>query len=59
MSNEKKVFREFQSPQISEAVRNHYRNMRQFQTVEYVKNAKEKYLTFDRPMHIQETGQAE
>ncbi len=54
MSDLRKVFRDYKSPQIEAAVRNHYRNMRQHQTVEYVGKAKAKYLTFDKPMHIRD-----
>lgn len=39
---------------ISLAVREHYRKMRERQTVDYVQRMKKKYLTFDKPMHVWE-----
>ncbi|MBS1618019.1 MAG: Myo-inositol oxygenase [Bacteroidetes bacterium] len=39
---------------ISLAVRDHYRKMRERQTVDYVQRMKKKYLTFDKPMHVWE-----
>ena len=52
MSDIKKVFRNYQDPAISKAVKEHYRKMRQQQTMQYVQQAKKKYLTFDKPMNL-------
>ena len=37
---------------VAEAVKEHYRKMRIYQTAEYVQRMKKKYLTFDKPMLI-------
>ena len=47
-----KTFRNYRSPDVKEAVKEHYRKMRERQTVEYVGRMRNKYLTYDRPMHL-------
>ena len=37
---------------ITLAVKEHYRKMRKNQTLQYVQRMKEKYLTFNKPMHV-------
>jgi inositol oxygenase len=49
----KTEFRDYaKADAISASVREHYRKMRLYQTVDYVQRMKEKYLTFDKPMHV-------
>ncbi len=52
MSDTKKVFRNYDQLEAGAAVREHYRKMRQNQTLEYVQKAHEKYLTFDKPLEL-------
>ena len=47
-----KTFRNYEAPDVSVAVREHYRKMRQNQTYEYVQQMQQKYLTFDKPMDL-------
>ena len=49
---EEKVFRNYEAPDVSVAVREHYRKMRSRQTVDYVRHMHGKYLTFDKPMDL-------
>jgi len=51
---EEKKFRNYQAPEISPAVKEHYRKMRKNQTVDYVRNMHKKYLKFDKPMDLWE-----
>lgn len=47
-------FRNFDSLSVDDAVREHYRKMRQNQTVAYVRQMHKKYLTYDKPMELWE-----
>ncbi len=47
-----KTFRNYDQSDVTVAVRNHYRKMRQNQTFEYVRRMQKKYLTFDKPMDL-------
>ncbi len=47
-----KTFRNYDQSDVTTAVRNHYRKMRQKQTLEYVRRMQKKYLTFDKPMDL-------
>ncbi|GJM34580.1 MAG: hypothetical protein DHS20C18_35810 [Saprospiraceae bacterium] len=49
-----KVFRNYEVLDVNAAVREHYRKMRQNQTVDYVQKMHKKYLTFDKPMLLWE-----
>lgn len=49
-----KVFRNYNENSVKAAVREHYKKMRQNQTVAYVAEMKQKYLTFDKPMMLWE-----
>lgn len=49
---EEKTFRNYEAPDVSVAVKEHYRKMRKNQTVDYVQNMHKKYLNFDKPMDI-------
>lgn len=49
---DKENFRNYDKLSVDDAVREHYRKMRRFQTVDYVKRMHKKYLTFDKPMHV-------
>ncbi|WP_238857859.1 inositol oxygenase [Poritiphilus flavus] len=49
-----KVFRNYDQSDVTAAVREHYRKMRQNQTVDYVERMHSKYLKFDRPMGLWE-----
>lgn len=49
-----KEFRNYDKLDATDAVREHYRKMRQNQTVAYVDRMHEKYLTFDKPMQLWE-----
>ncbi|MFT5999580.1 MAG: inositol oxygenase [Neolewinella sp.] len=51
---EEKVFRNYDAPDISVAVKEHYRKMRKNQTVDYVQSMHQKYLKFDKPMDLWE-----
>lgn len=51
---EAKVFRNYDAPDVSVAVKEHYRKMRKNQTLAYVKNMHKKYLRFDKPMDLWE-----
>ena len=50
----KKTFRNYDQGDITAAVREHYRKMRQRQTVDYVERMKQKYLTYDKPLSLWE-----
>lgn len=50
----KKEFRNYDQGDITAAVREHYRKMRSRQTVEYNLDMRERYLTYDKPLHIWE-----
>lgn len=45
-----KKFRNYDQSDVTAAVREHYRKMRQNQTYDYVTRMKVKYLTYDKPM---------
>ena len=47
-----KVFRNYDQLNVDDAVTQHYKKMRQFQTVAYVKQMHEKYLTYSHPLHL-------
>ena len=47
-------FREFTKSDVSLAVKDHYRKMRQNQTFDYVKRMHNKYLNFNNPMELWE-----
>ncbi len=47
-----KVFRNYDQSDVTAAVREHYRKMRERQTLEYVQRMHKKYLTFDKPMAL-------
>ena len=47
-------FREFTKTDVSLAVKDHYRKMRQNQTFDYVKRMHNKYLNFNNPMELWE-----
>ena len=49
---EEKVFRDYNAPDVSVAVKEHYRKMRKNQTLDYVQRMHKKYLTFDKPMGL-------
>jgi inositol oxygenase len=49
---EKTEFRNYSKPDINAAVREHYRKMRERQTLDYVQRMKAKYLTFSNPMDL-------
>ena len=49
-----KTFRNYDPLDVKSAVREHYRKMRQHQTLDYVRSMHKKYLTFDRPMPLWE-----
>ena len=49
---EEKVFRNYEAPDVSAAVKEHYRKMRKQQTVDYVRRMHRKYLTFDKPLDL-------
>ncbi|MGB5553630.1 MAG: inositol oxygenase family protein [Flavobacteriaceae bacterium] len=51
---EEKTFRNYEAPDVSVAVKEHYRKMRKNQTYDYVKRMHKKYLTFDKPMDLWE-----
>ena len=51
---EEKFFRNYEAPDVSAAVKEHYRKMRKNQTFEYVQNMHKKYLKFDKPMDLWE-----
>ncbi len=46
------TFRNYDQSDVTIAVRNHYRKMRQNQTFEYVHRMQQKYLTYDKPMDL-------
>jgi inositol oxygenase len=48
------TFRNYNKLDVTSAVRQHYRKMRQHQTLAYVKRMQKKYLTFDKPMPLWE-----
>lgn len=47
-----KTFRNYEAPDVSAAVREHYRKMRKNQTLDYVRRMQQKYLTFDKPLGL-------
>lgn len=47
-----KVFRNYEQGEITAAVKEHYRKMRSRQTLDYVLEMKNKYLTYDKPMDL-------
>ena len=49
-----KQFRNYDQSDVTAAVREHYRKMRERQTLEYVERMHRKYLTFDKPMGLWE-----
>jgi len=49
-----RTFRNYDAADVSKAVKEHYRKMRQNQTVDYVRRMHQKYLTFSKPMHLWE-----
>ncbi|MGB5818389.1 MAG: inositol oxygenase family protein [Saonia sp.] len=49
-----KTFRNYEAPDVSIAVKEHYQKMRQNQTLDYVQRMHKKYLTFDKPMYLWE-----
>ncbi|MGB5667874.1 MAG: inositol oxygenase family protein [Maribacter sp.] len=49
-----KTFRVYDQSDVKAAVREHYRKMRQNQTLDYVRKMHKKYLTFDKPMDLWE-----
>ncbi len=49
-----KSFRNYDHSEVTAAVRDHYRKMRQNQTYEYVQRMRSKYLTYDKPMMLWE-----
>ena len=51
---EEKVFRDYTAPDVSVAVKEHYRKMRKNQTLDYVHHMHNKYLKFDKPMGLWE-----
>lgn len=51
---EEKIFRNYEAPDVSAAVKEHYRKMRKNQTLAYVQKMHRKYLTFDKPMGLWE-----
>lgn len=48
----KEAFRNYEQGEITAAVKEHYRKMRSRQTYEYGQRMREKYLTFDKPLHV-------
>jgi inositol oxygenase len=52
MSEEIKEFRNYEKLDTGNAVREHYRKMRQNQTLEYVHRMQTKYLKYDKPMDL-------
>jgi len=52
--SEEKTFRNYDAPDVSVAVKEHYRKMRKNQTYDYVQNMQKKYLKFDKPMGLWE-----
>ncbi len=51
---EEKTFRNYEAPDVSAAVKDHYRKMRMNQTYDYVKRMRKKYLSYDKPMDLWE-----
>lgn len=51
---EEKTFRNYDAPNVSAAVKEHYRKMRKWQTVDYVRRMHQKYLKFDKPLKLWE-----
>lgn len=51
---EEKTFRNYEAPDVSVAVKEHYRKMRKNQTLDYVQQMHKKYLKFDKPMDLWE-----
>lgn len=49
-----KEFRNYEAPNVKASVREHYRKMRQNQTVDYVRQMHRKYLKFEHPMGLWE-----
>ncbi|MCJ7466698.1 MAG: inositol oxygenase [Maribacter sp.] len=51
---EEKTFRNYEAPDVSVAVKEHYLKMRKHQTFDYVRRMHKKYLTFDKPLPLWE-----
>ena len=49
-----KEFRNYDAPDVKTSVREHYRKMRMYQTLDYVRSMHNKYLTYSRPMQLWE-----
>ncbi|MEK6154998.1 inositol oxygenase family protein [Flavobacteriaceae bacterium 3-367] len=49
-----KTFRNYTELDVTDAVYDHYRKMRQNQTLDYVQRMHKKYLTFDKPMTLRD-----
>ena len=47
-----KVFRDYEAKDVKASVREHYRKMRTYQTVDYVKSMHKKYLKYEHPMTL-------
>ena len=47
-----KVFRDYNATDVKASVREHYRKMRTYQTVDYVNSMHQKYLKFEHPMTL-------
>ncbi|HLT93714.1 MAG TPA: inositol oxygenase family protein, partial [Membranihabitans sp.] len=52
METQEKTFRNYDQSDATAAVREHYKKMRQYQTYDYVRRMKQKYLTYDTPMNL-------
>jgi len=52
LAKPKTEFRNYDQGDITAAVREHYRKMRLYQTVDYVERMQKKYLRFDKPLHL-------
>lgn len=54
VATNKESFRNYDQGDVTAAVREHYRKMRQNQTYDYVQRMKQKYLSLDHPMDLWE-----
>jgi inositol oxygenase len=52
LAKPKTEFRNYDQGDITAAVREHYRKMRLYQTVDYVERMQKKYLRFDKPLPL-------
>ncbi|WP_236980468.1 inositol oxygenase [Membranihabitans maritimus] len=52
MKTQQKEFRNYDQSDATAAVREHYKKMRMYQTYDYVRAMKEKYLTYDMPLDL-------